>query len=1617
MWKRFKGSKKNRPSSRLDEDVEPSNYSAASAKLDSFSFRSDPSDSSRPRDLEIRRKASEQSAISDIHGQLFPAPQHQRKRSEDRREDPLGLLVLHTPEPAEKRTVDILFVHGLGGTSLRTWCHGRDLDNLWPRLWLPDEDGFSSARILTYGYNAHFSSKKEQASLAIGDFANDLLFRMKYGESGPERLGQVPIVIVAHSMGGLVFKKAFIHGLLNDEFRDIISMIKSVLFLATPHRGTDLAETLNKILTSSIFGHSPKDYVSELARRSPTIDELNESFRHHASKLQIFSFYETLTTAIGPISAMILDKNTAVLGYPRETPQPLIANHHDVCKFKSTDDPNYLSVLGALRSVVGPTVPKYVSEIEGSSEEDLKLVKTLLGISAPPEEDLAAGRAVRKPGTCERFLASREFDEWRSSDSSRILWAHAPPGSGKSTICTLVIERLLESDEACAYFFFRYDNRQKQSIGYMLQSFAYQIAALEPEACYALAELAKAGERFQNADPVNIWKRLYLPILSNIHSRKTFYWVLDGIDESESSRQVVDFLSSINEFQSTIKILLFSRPHFTISQAMQKATTKTHVVELPLGDNKEDIRLTVAEEIIYLASDDSFKHDTVNKITSRSQGNFLWASLVVKLVASCHRQDQVERLLETTPDGMDKLYDRMLDVVATLHMPEDMNLARILLSWAMYSRTPLTVDELSEPYATEFRSVMDLKHTVNQICGQFVTINTSNQVTLVHHSAREYLRRHARQPFSLELHRSHEELFGKCLMAICDKDLRGKIQMLRVPQFLRYAATSWAFHLENCPVQSDRVLNGLTRFFKGSFPLSWIQYMTMSGHLSDLPGVSRRLTNYVRKRRKTDAEKPPMLHRISDLSLIETWAIDIMKIPAKFGRNLSIDPSLIYKCIPSLSPSVSAIYQKFSSSPAATLSVTGIENEEWDDCIARVSGGSGKATRLAASSIYLAVAADVPRGLITLWDTILFREYKTFNINERVSYLGFNETGSLLACCGIRRTCVWKVKDGSLALEAKNPRQERAVEFKFTGTDSLMMVTDLKRVYILPTKTDNAKPSQWSRLDQNLMTETSLPEGVWLGTPTSVAFNHDCSQMAVAYRNFPLTVWSVDPPCVVARMKRRHNSAQGSQNSYTGGNKVVWHPSGGHILGIFGDIFKWSPSEDTYETVNGETGVIPHEIECTPNGLAFVTGDVEGSIKIYEISSMTMIYKLTSEDGISRICLSPDSTHFYDLRGSYCNVWEPNCLMRLADVSSERFNDASSMTDSFWSDTEDTHSTSISFPASESRADNKPGIMTIALQRSATQPLAYSTDDGSIEVYHPGYDKSYKIAKSMSGISIEHLAWSDAHDQLAFSEIHGAVVVKSVTTSADSQLGLELETIYDETKTPGNRGNTRQLLFDSTGKKLFVHGETQSQVISIFDSTVKAERTNAGLENTSWLRHPTQHDQLVCLTTTEAKIFDWNLRERYTVPFSATVSTDAGNPITHAILPSYHTKLLLLRTVLVENNRRNYGFLILPTTVLSPTDPTNELHQALSMPKHLLEAISHPVGIIPDGRLVFLDKGLWVCTAQLNEQASITRHFFIPHDWVTSSGAQLCQVLPDGTFLCPTKGRVAIIKSSMASEW
>ena len=82
------------------------------------------------------------------------------------------------------------------------------------------------------------------------------------------------------------------------EYEAIIKAISAIVFLATPHRGTNLAELLDRILRSTIF-NSSKQYLAELSKGSHTLQRLNEQFRHIAPRLDIFSFYESQPTSIG----------------------------------------------------------------------------------------------------------------------------------------------------------------------------------------------------------------------------------------------------------------------------------------------------------------------------------------------------------------------------------------------------------------------------------------------------------------------------------------------------------------------------------------------------------------------------------------------------------------------------------------------------------------------------------------------------------------------------------------------------------------------------------------------------------------------------------------------------------------------------------------------------------------------------------------------------------------------------------------------------------------------------------------------------------------------------------------------------------------------------------------------------------------------------------------------------------------------------------------------------------------------------------------------------------------------------------------------------------------------
>ena len=237
------------------------------------------------------------SNASTTANSILPGTREVASLNNNELHDSLGLhLVCENAQPI----ADVIFVHGLGGTCRKTWSWNRDINNFWPP-WLADEDGPSAYRIFTFGYNSHF--KGAGTNLNIIDFAKDLLFQMSTYWSGSREqgtpIGARRIVFVAHSMGGLVVKKAYILGKHDSEYTDMVSQVYGIVFLATPHRGSQYAKILNNILSTAPLGAPPKAYVADLDAHATAIQDINEQFRSSCQDLALMSFFETHKIGFG----------------------------------------------------------------------------------------------------------------------------------------------------------------------------------------------------------------------------------------------------------------------------------------------------------------------------------------------------------------------------------------------------------------------------------------------------------------------------------------------------------------------------------------------------------------------------------------------------------------------------------------------------------------------------------------------------------------------------------------------------------------------------------------------------------------------------------------------------------------------------------------------------------------------------------------------------------------------------------------------------------------------------------------------------------------------------------------------------------------------------------------------------------------------------------------------------------------------------------------------------------------------------------------------------------------------------------------------------------------------
>lgn len=252
-----------------------------------------------------------------------------------------GLIKISGCDNSSRRG-DVVFVHGLGGHPKTTWHPAEKTDNDSWLYWLGED--LTDIGIWTFGYQAEFSNWKGK-TMPRFDRARDLLNSLQ-----EERLAEdKPVIFVTHSLGGLLVKEVL---RLADTYdtREFIDNIQGIVFLATPHNGSHLANTvgiLGNILRITVS-------VEELEANNSWLRDLDVWYRQKVNNrnYQIATkvFYEAWDTS----GYKVVDEGSADPKLLDVMPVPVDADHITIAKPSSRNHSVYKGVKNFVQKQLKP---------------------------------------------------------------------------------------------------------------------------------------------------------------------------------------------------------------------------------------------------------------------------------------------------------------------------------------------------------------------------------------------------------------------------------------------------------------------------------------------------------------------------------------------------------------------------------------------------------------------------------------------------------------------------------------------------------------------------------------------------------------------------------------------------------------------------------------------------------------------------------------------------------------------------------------------------------------------------------------------------------------------------------------------------------------------------------------------------------------------------------------------------------------------------------------------------------------------------------------------------------------------------------------------------------------
>lgn len=386
----------------------------------------------------------------------------------------------------------------------------------------------------------------------------------------------------------------------------------------------------------------------------------------------------------------------------------------------------------------------------------------------------------------------------------------AKPGFGKTFISTSVIDDLRAEAEdlnisddppSTAYFHFNAAHIYCTHSNDAFRALAYQLVHAhrhDRPTLDALSLLIRKASNKEKASSDDV-----VAVLSLLLRQHSTFLVIDGVDECSDVETFLTLLPEVCR-KSDTRAILFSRPSIEIPLEYQKwASDSPHIVSLSEEDNVADIEACVTESLNRMADQGFFgismDRTLIQNVARKSDGTFLWASLLLKLLQSPVLSPNERRVaLEQAQylEGVEALYHNIFSILDQQPQNEKQTSADAFC-WLSSSINRLCIPAFQTALATgpgkfikESQDICEFTDSITRLtCGLIEVTDCS--IIFSHSSVKEFLQspKFADSDFGLyDSSKVHARLATRCLTFLAHDIPKRPLQ--RLQPYIRPATTS-----------------------------------------------------------------------------------------------------------------------------------------------------------------------------------------------------------------------------------------------------------------------------------------------------------------------------------------------------------------------------------------------------------------------------------------------------------------------------------------------------------------------------------------------------------------------------------------------------------------------------------------------------------------------------------------------------------------------------------------------------------------------------------------------------------------------------------------------------------